>query len=122
MSEQVQKEIANVQGIFLATEAALEIDWDQKNNLQFPKLLEMVAKRLNADVSTHVEIDSYIRNFVRKHPKYYVSRGAGGGIMLRSVYEAKQAEKAKAAAAKNAVKAQIDSKLVVASAPVSSND
>ena len=108
--EQVNKATEKSRTIYLATEESLEFDWDRKENLQFPNLLTFVMARLKADPKTASDIDPHMRSYVRTHPKYYVSRGAKGGIMLRSVYEARQAKKAEVDAAKKDLKAQLDAK------------
>lgn len=120
--DQVNKATEDSRAIYLATEEALENDWDCKENLQFPNLLTFVMARLKADPKTASDIDPHMRSYVRKHPKYYVSRGAKGGIMLRSVYEARLAKKAEVEIAKKDLKAQVDAKVASATAVVASVD
>lgn len=108
MSEQVNKMVEEAREIYRATEEALQKDWDQKENLQFPNLLSFVVARLKANPEKASEVDPFMRTFVRKHPDYYVSRGAKGGIMLRSVYEARLNKKAQVEAAKKVLSDQVD--------------
>lgn len=111
MSEQVKKATQNAEAIFTATEEALQNDWNQTGKIQFPTLLGMVLVRLNATADAAVEVDTYMRNFVRKHPSYHVSRGAKGGIELMSAYDKRQANKAAVEAAKVSVREKIDAKV-----------
>lgn len=118
--DQVNKVTEESRAIYLATEEALENDWDQKENLQFPNLLTFVMQRLKVDPKNASDIDPHMRGYVRKHPKYYVSRGAKGGIMLMSVYMARQAKKAEVESAKKDLKAQVDAKVAASTAPTNS--
>lgn len=81
--------------LFDATEEALN-EWDASNvkgNLQFPTLLTTLTVRFNWDEKTMRENDPIIRKYCRKHPKWYVTRGAKGGIMRRSEWDEKNAVK-----------------------------
>lgn len=111
MSEHVKKATDKAALIFQATNECLNLDWDRKENLQFPKLLTFIVARLKADPKTASEIDPFMRSYVRDNPDYYVSRGAKGGIMLRSVANARLAKKAEIEDAKADLKAQIDAKV-----------
>lgn len=95
--------------VFTATETALG-EYTKEENLQFPKLVSMVAKRLSMDVLAIAEIDPIVRRYVRTHPEWRVSRGAQGGIMRLSVWQKKQGAKADLEAAKKAVLAQVEAK------------
>src|SRR5208282_2072247 len=112
--DQVNKATEDSRVIYLATEESLEFDWDRKENLQFPNLLTFVMSRLKADPKTASDIDPHMRSYVRKHPKYYVSRGAKGGIMLMSVHLARLAKKGAVEVAKQELKAQVDAKVAAA--------
>jgi hypothetical protein len=109
--------------IFSATEDALQ-SWDFSQNLEFPELLTMAHVRLSHLTPDDLkEADPIIRFHVRRHTKYCVSRGAKGGIMLRSIKVAKEAAKAAKEAtklakeaAKEEIKAQLEAK-VAASNP-----
>lgn len=119
MSDQVNKATDDAKKIFTATQEALDNDWDQKENLQFPVLFKHVMVRVKADPKAATEIDLFMRSYVRNHPSYYVSRGAKGGIMLRSVADARNAKKAEIEAAKKVLIAQVDAKVAAQAASVS---
>lgn len=116
MSEHVKQAAEEAEKIFTATEESLLKDWDRKENLQFPNLLRYVVSRLNADSKMATKIDLYMRAFVREHSDYYVSRGAKGGIMLRSVFNARENKKAAVEAAKQVIKQQIADKVATMTA------
>ena len=81
--------------LFDAAEEALN-EWEASNvkgNLQFPTLLTTLTVRFNWDEKTMRENDPIIRKYCRKHPKWYVTRGAKGGIMRRSEWDEKNAVK-----------------------------
>ena len=110
MSDQVEQMTTKANNIFKATDEALRLDWNRKDNLQFPKLLNFVLARLQGSADA-ANVDQYVRDFVRESPSYKVSRGAKGGIMLTEVYEARQTKK-------DEVKALIDEKLAAKATPV----
>lgn len=123
MSEHVKQAVEEAEKIFAATEESLLKDWDRKENLQFPNLLRYVVSRLNADSKMATKIDLYMRAFVREHADYYVSRGAKGGIMLRSVFNVRENKKAAVEAAKLVIKQQIADKIAASTpAPVDTTE
>ena len=78
--------------IFRATNEALS-EWTGEGNLQFPKLLEMLALKLNWGEKQLREADVLVRWYVRRHPDWHVTRGAHGGIMRASEKQKKEAAK-----------------------------
>ena len=82
----------------------------EKGNLQFPALLDSVAAKCNWDNETMRENDPIIRKYVRNHPNWYVTRGAGGGIMLRSERDKKEAALVAKQLAKKQLQEAIDAK------------
>lgn len=108
-----------------ATEEALDA-WDKTNsegNLQFPKLLTTLAVKFNWDEKAIRENDPLVRKYIRKHPKWYVTRGAHGGIMRRAEWDKKNAAKAEKEAIKEQMRAAIEAKQAAAksdSTPVDS--
>lgn len=100
--------------VFSATEVALN-EWKSEDNLPFPTLVGMVSVKMNIDPNNLTDIDPIVRQYVRKHPDWKVSRGAKGGIQRLSVYDKKQAEKAAVEAAKKQIAAQIDAKVAAQS-------
>jgi hypothetical protein len=84
-------------------------------NLQFPKLLEDVAKKLNiTDDSEKKELDAQIRFFVRRNPTYKAKRGAHGGIALASAEAQREAAKVARVQAKADAAARVEAALATA--------
>ena len=86
-------------------------DWKGAGNLQFPALLGMMAIKLNWDDKQMREADPLVRYFVRKHPDWYVTRGAHGGIMKTTEKQKKETVKTNKASIKDQLKAQIEAKV-----------
>jgi len=86
-------------------------DWKGEGNLQFPALLGMMAIKLNWDDKQMKEADPLVRYFVRKHPDWYVTRGAHGGIMRTTDKQKKEALKTSKNSIKDQLKAQIEAKV-----------
>lgn len=98
--------------LYDATEEALDA-WDAKNaegNLQFPSLLTRLAVKFNWDEKTMRENDPIIRRYIRRHPKWHVTRGAHGGIMRRSEWDKKNAAKLAKEQAKAQMQAELEAK------------
>lgn len=95
--------------LFDATEKALS-EWQGEGNLQFPHLVHTMAVKLNWDDETMRKNDPIVRNIVRDHPDWYVTRGAHGGIMRRSEKDKKDAAKAAKELAKQQMKEAIEAK------------
>jgi len=109
----------------LVYRTALEIleDWKFESNLQFPKLLEDVAKKLNiTEDSEKKELDAQIRYFVRRNPTYKAKRGAHGGIALASAEAQREAAKNARLQAKAEAAAKVEAQVAAATAPVTAND
>ncbi len=104
--------------LFDATEEALN-EWEASNvkgNLQFPTLLTTLTVRFNWDEKTMRENDPIIRKYTRKHPKWYVTRGAKGGIMRRAEWDEKNAVKLAKDLAKQQMQEAIQAKVDAAKA------
>jgi len=119
MSDVIKNILDDLTSVFTATDSVLN-DWTNEGNLQFPALLGMMAVKLNWDDKQMREADPLVRYYVRKHPDWYVTRGAHGGIMRTSDKQKKDAEKLAKASIKNDLKAQIEAK--VAATPTDSED
>lgn len=86
-------------------------------NLQFPKLLEDVAKKLNITKDSELkELDAQIRFFVRRNPAYKAKRGAHGGIALASAEAQREAAKVARIQAKADAAARVEAALATAAA------
>ena len=92
-NEVVEKIFSEMEQLFDATDEALN-EWTGEGNLQIPVLLGMVSLKLNLDEKQVRKADPFIREYVRNHPDWYVTRGAHGGIMKSA--EKNKKEKAKA--------------------------
>ena len=103
----------NLSEIFNLTEQML-IEWKGNGNLQFPVLLEMMALKMNWSDKEVREADPMVRYYVRRHPDWYVTRGAHGGIMRISDKIKKDSEKKAREDAKAQVKAAIEAKALEA--------
>lgn len=105
----IDKVLNNLSEIFNLTEQMLT-DWKGEGNLQFPLLLEMMSLKMNWTDKEVREADPMVRYYVRRHPDWYVTRGAHGGIMRISDKLKKDAEKKAREEAKAQVKAAIEAK------------
>lgn len=89
-------------------------EWTGEGCLQFPTLMSTVQLKLGWDDKTSRAKEPIIREFVRNHSVWYVTRGAHGGIMRRAEKQKKEAEKAAKDKAKAelaaAIQAEIDRK------------
>jgi len=104
--------------LYDAIEIALDA-WDAKNaegNLQFPSLLTELTIKFNWDEKSMRENDPIIRKYIRKHPKWHVTRGAHGGIMRRAEWDKKNAVKLAKEQAKEQMKAELEAKEAAAKA------
>lgn len=81
--------------------------WKGEGCLQFPILMGNITGKLGWDSETQRKKEPIIREYVRTHPDWYVTRGAHGGIMRRSEKEQKDAVKA----AKEKAKAELNAAL-----------
>lgn len=92
-----------------ATEAALA-EWTGEGNLQFPVLLGMMAVKNNWDEKQVRRADPFVRDYVRLHPDWHVTRGAHGGIMRMSERQKKEADKLAKDLAKKQMRDAIEAK------------
>lgn len=83
-------------------------EWTGEGCLQFPTLMGTVQLKLGWDEKTARAKEPIIREFVRNHSIWYVTRGAHGGIMRRAEKQKKDAEKAAKEKAKAELTAAIE--------------
>lgn len=83
-------------------------EWTGEGCLQFPTLMGTVQLKMGWDDKTARAKEPIIREFVRNHPVWYVTRGAHGGIMRRAEKQQKDAEKAAKEKAKAELTAAIE--------------
>lgn len=112
--------LEDLTAVFSAADTALN-DWKGDCNLQFPVLMLTLAVKLNWDEKQMRETDPLVRYYVRKHPDWYVTRGAHGGIMRTTDKQKKEAAKASKASVKDLLKAQIEAKVAASSQTLSSD-
>lgn len=79
--------------------------------LQFPTLLIAVAAKLNWGSKQLRENDPIIRKYIRNHPDWHVTRGAGGGIMKASDKQSKDALVAAKKKAREEMNAVLEAKM-----------
>lgn len=92
-------------------------EWKFESNLQFPKLVEDVAKELKITEDRDLkELDAQIRYFVRRNPTYKAKRGAHGGIALASAEAQREAAKTARLAAKAEAAAKVEAQVAAATA------
>lgn len=111
MSQSIQVVLDDLMSIYKVTDEVLD-EWKDKGkgNLQFPDLLGMMAVKLNWNEKQMREADPLVRYYVRKHPDWYVTRGAHGGIMRTEEKQKKEQEKANKSSIKDQMKAAIEAK------------
>lgn len=100
----------NLSEIFQTTEDTLS-DWRGDGNLQFPALMGMLALKLNWTDKDMREADPLVRYYVRRHPDWYVTRGAHGGIQRMSEKKKKDAQKQAKEDAKRKMQEAIDAEV-----------
>lgn len=100
----------NLSEIFQTTEDTLS-DWKGDGNLQFPALMGMLALKLNWTDKDMREADPLVRYYVRRHPDWYVTRGAHGGIQRMSEKLKKEAHKLAKEEAKRKMQEAIDAEV-----------
>lgn len=113
MNNSIQAVVDDLTKIFQATNDALN-EWQGEGNLQFPALVAVIAVKLNWDDKQLREADPIVRYYVRKHPDWYVTRGAHGGIMRISDKQKKEAAVKAKASVKDQMRAAIEAKAALA--------
>jgi len=83
-------------------------DWTGDGNLQFPALMGMLALKLNWIDKDMREADPIVRYYVRRHPDWYVTRGAHGGIQRMTEKLKKDAQRQAKEDAKRKMQEAID--------------
>jgi hypothetical protein len=111
MSEDmIEETLEEHRALYKATNAVLE-DWVGDGNLQFPVLLGMMAVKLNWDEKQVRKNDPLVRDYVRRHPKWHVTRGAHGGIMRKETQQKKESSKLENELNKKQIREAIEAKL-----------
>ena len=110
MSNTRQTVLDDLNEIFAITDVSLN-EWSGEGCLQFPNLLKDMAIKMNWNEKQLREADPIVRFYVRKHPDWYVTRGAHGGIMRVADRDKKEADKQAKLAQKAKVRAETEAKL-----------
>ena len=115
MNNSTQTVLDELTNVYAITDLVLN-EWKDKGkgNLQFPDLLGMIAVKLNWDEKQMREADPLVRYYVRKHPDWYVTRGAHGGIMRTEDKQKKEQAKTAKSSIKDQMKAAIEAKVAQA--------
>lgn len=113
-----EKVLKDISDLIDATDDALN-GWSGDGNLQFPVLLGMIAVRHNWDEKQVRRADPFVREYVRNHPDWYVTRGAHGGIMKSADKLKKEAAKLAKDLAKKQMQEAIEAKAAAEAAKVS---
>jgi hypothetical protein len=90
MSDTINNNLETLRALFQSIDQILN-EWTSNENLQVPVLLGMMAVRFNWNEKQVRENDPFVRFHVRNHPDWYITRGAGGGIMRASEKQKKEA-------------------------------
>lgn len=85
-------------------------EWTGEGCLQLPELLSRTNLKLNWDERQARAYDPIIREFIRNHPEWHVTRGARGGIMRASDKQKKLDAEVAKKKAKDEIKAILDAK------------
>lgn len=86
-------------------------EWAGDGCYQFPALLGQIKLKMNWDDKQLRANDPIIREYIRNHPDWYVTRGAHGGIMRSSEKQKKDDAKAAKEKAKAEINAQLDAEV-----------
>jgi len=117
MSTPKQSVLDDFSSLFDAVDEALA-DWHGEGCLQFPNLMMSLAVKLNWNETQVRENDPVVRIYVRRHPDWYVTRGAHGGIMRASEKRKKEEAEAAKKKAKADIKAALDARVAATSTPI----
>jgi len=103
-------------------------DWTGDKCYQLPVLLMNIATRMNWDTDGKQlrAKDSIIRDYIRNHPDWDITRGAHGGVVRRSAKlnkeAAAKAKRESIEAAKKEIMATIDSNVAATASNDNSSD
>lgn len=108
-----EKLFAELDVVYDATETVLS-EYVGEGNLQFPSLLLSLSVKCNWNAALMKKYDPYVRDYVRNHQAWYVTRGAHGGIMRRAEKDKKDLAAQAKERAKQQVKEALEAKLAAA--------
>lgn len=111
----IQSYLDNQAPILLVVDEVLN-EWNGEGCLQFPTLMAKVSAKLLWDEKQIRAKEPIVRDYVRNHPDWYVTRGAHGGIMRAAEKQKKEAEKAAKAKVRAELEAEVAKKAAEAAA------
>jgi len=106
----VESYFASLEPIFAVVDETLNA-WIGEGCYQFPALLGMIQIKMSWDDKELRSKDPLIRDYIRNHPDWYVTRGAHGGIMKMSEKQKKEAVREAKEKAKAEINAQLDAEV-----------
>src|ERR1700727_3782495 len=109
-SSNVQSFLDSRQAILEAVERELD-DWKGEGCYQLPKMMELMGARFGWTETQTRSNDPIIREFIRTHPTYVLTRGAHGGIGRRADIQAKVDAKEAKKRAKEELSKALDAKI-----------
>jgi hypothetical protein len=110
--------------LFLAVDETLS-QWTGEKCFQLPLLLEQVSAKMGwgDDEEGKKQLranDPVIRDYIRNHSDWYITRGAGGGIMRSSERQKKEEAKLAKVRATAELNAQLDAQVAAKKAATAS--
>lgn len=106
----IQQACIDFQTIFLTVDKILN-DWEENGNYQIPLLIANLSTELNWTLKQIKQYDPIVRQYLRKHPLYHITAGAGGGVMRISDKLKKQELISAKMKAREEVQAELDAKV-----------
>lgn len=87
-------------------------EWKGEGCYQLPSLLGQVQLKMNWDDKELRANDPIIREYIRKHSEWDITRGAFGGVVRASIKREKEAVKAAKAKVKAEITAELEAQVV----------
>ena len=112
-SSNVQSFLDSRQAILEEVERELD-DWKGEGCFQLPKMMELMEARFGWTETQTRSNDPIIREFIRTHPAYALTRGAHGGIARRADIQGKIDLKQAKKRAKEELSKALDAKIALA--------
>ncbi len=95
-------------------------EWKGDGCYQFPALLGQIKLKMNWDDKALRANDPIIREYIRNHPDWYVTRGAHGGIMRSTEKQKKEELRLAKEKAKAELNAQLEAEVAAKRAALAS--
>lgn len=117
---------SNHQSFFDSKEPILQVvdevlnEWSGEGCYQFPALLGQIKLKMNWTDQQLRANDPIIREYIRNHPDWYVTRGAHGGIMKSTEKQKKEELRLAKEKAKAELTAQLEAEVAAKKAALAS--